>query len=86
VKIIAFAALLLVVANSTGHADQLARFVGLSVINNQGVRAIVSNVLAPANGAHVVPCPVHVNFFGADGRPIGQETTLQLKAGESAVS
>ena len=83
-KIIAVAALLLVLANSPGHADQLARFVAVSVTNNQGVRAIVSNVPAPSNGAHVAPCPLHVNFFGDDGRLIGQETTLQLKAGESA--
>ncbi len=85
VKVIAFAALLVVLANSTGHADQFARFVAVSVTTNQGLRAIVSNVLAPANGAHVAPCPVHVNFFGPDGRLIGQETTLPLKAGESAV-
>jgi len=30
--------------------------------------------------------PLHVNFFGADGRLIGQETTLQLKSRESAAA
>jgi hypothetical protein len=84
VKLTAFAALLLVIANSVGHADQLARFAAVSVTTNQGVRAVVSNVIALPNGAQVAPCPVHVNFFGADGRLIGQETRLQLKAGESA--
>lgn len=82
-RITAFAALLVFVGIPSGHADQLARFVAVSVTNNQGVRVIVSNVLAPPNGAHLAPCQVHVSFFGADGRLIGQETTLQLKAGES---
>jgi hypothetical protein len=83
VKIIAFAVLPLAVASSAGHADQSARFVAVSVTSDQGVRAIISNVLAPANGAQVAPCPVHVSFFGADGRLIGDQTALQLKSGES---
>ena len=89
-KIIAFAALALAIGCSTGLADQLAtsrgaegaRFAAVSLTKDQSVRAIISNVLAPANGAHLAPCQVRVSFFGADGSLIGNATTVQLKAGE----
>jgi hypothetical protein len=83
--------LALAIGSSAGQADQLAaspwaegaRFAAVSLTNGQSVRAIVSNVLAPANGAHLAPCPVQVKFFGADGSLIDNATTVQLKAGES---
>jgi hypothetical protein len=59
------------------------RFAAMSLTKDQGARVIVSNVLVPENGAHLLPCQVQVNFFGADGLPIGDPTTVQLKAGES---
>jgi hypothetical protein len=91
-KIILFAAFALAIVSSSGQADDLAasseakgaRFAAMSLTNDQGLRAIISNVLAPANGAHLAPCQVQVSFFGADGSPIGNATTVQLKAGESA--
>jgi hypothetical protein len=55
----------------------------MSLVEGQGVRAIVSNVLALANGTHLAPCQVQVSFFGADGSLIGKATTVLLKAGES---
>ena len=60
-----------------------ARFAAMSLTKDQGVRAIISNVLTPADGAHPAPCQVRVSFFGADGSPIGNTMTVQLKAGES---
>jgi hypothetical protein len=83
-KITLFAALALAIGSAAGQADELAaRFAAMSLIDGQGVRAIVSNVLAPANGTHLAPCQVQVSFLGADGSPIGKATTVQLKAGES---
>jgi hypothetical protein len=90
-KRILFAALALAIGSSAGQANELvaspraegARFAAMSLTNDQGVRAIISNVLAPANGARLAPCPVQVSFFGADGSLIGNATTVQLKAGES---
>ena len=59
------------------------RFAAMSLTKDQGVRAVISNVLVPANDAHLAPCQVQVSFFGADGSLIGDPTTVQLKAGES---
>lgn len=90
-KIIAFAALGLAIGSSASNAGELAapsraegaRFAAMSLTKDQGVRAIISNVLAPANGTHPAPCQVQVSFFGADGSLIGNATTVQLRAGES---
>lgn len=82
-KIIVFAALALAVGGSASRADQLARFVAISLTSEQGMRAIISNVLTPANGIQPVPCPVQVRFFRADGSMIGDATAVQLKPGES---
>ena len=90
-KIVVFAALALAVGCSAGLADQLvtsrgvegARFAAMSLTKDQSARAIISNVLAPADGADLTPCQVRVSFFGADGSLIGDATTVQLKAGES---
>ena len=82
-KIFVFAALAFAVCGSVSRADQLARFVAISLTSEQGMRAIVSNVLAPANGIQPAPCPVQVRFFRADGSMIGDATAVQLKAGES---
>jgi hypothetical protein len=65
------------------RAECAARFAAVSLTNDQGARAIVSNVLVPADANRVTPCQVQVSFFGADGSLIGNATTLQLKAGES---
>jgi hypothetical protein len=90
-KIVVFAALTLAIGCSTGRADQLvtsrgvegARFAAMSLTKDQSARAIISNVLAPADRADLTPCQVRVSFFGADGSLIGDTTTVQLKAGES---
>jgi hypothetical protein len=90
-KIVVFAALGLAIGGSAGQAGELtalpraegARFAAMSLAKDQGMRAIVSNVLVPANGSHPAPCQVQVRFFGADGSLIGEATTVQLKAGES---
>jgi hypothetical protein len=90
-KIAVSAALALAFGSLAGQAGELAatprtegaRFAAMSLTKDQGVRAIISNVLAPANGTHLVPCQVQVSFFGADGSLIGNATTVQLKAGES---
>jgi hypothetical protein len=90
-KIVLFAALVLAIGSSAGQANELAaspraesaRFAAMSLIDGQSARAIISNVLAPANGTHPAPCQVQVSFFGADGSLIGNATTVQLKAGES---
>jgi hypothetical protein len=86
-----FAALGLAIGGSAGQAGELAalpriegaRFAAMSLTKDQGMRAVVSNVVAPANGTHLAPCQVQVRFFGADGSLIGDATTVQLKAGES---
>jgi len=90
-KIILLAILALAIGSSAGQADERAaspraegaRFAAMSLTDAQGVRAIISNVLAPANGTQLAPCQVQVSFFGADGSLIGNATTVQLKAGES---
>ena len=90
-KVIVFAALGLAIGGSACQAGELAalpraesaRFAAMSLAKDQGMRAVVSNVLAPANGTHPAPCQVQVRFFGADGSLIGEATTVQLKAGES---
>jgi hypothetical protein len=90
-KIIVFAALALAIGSSAGQANEPAaslraegaRFAAMSLTSDQGARAIISNVLAPANGNHFAPCQVQVSFFGGDGSLIGDATTVQLKAGES---
>ena len=82
-KTIVFATLAFAVGGSASRADQLARFVAISLTTEQGMRAIVSNVITPANGIQLAPCPVQVRFFRADGSMIGDATAVQLKAGES---
>ncbi len=90
-KVILCAVLSLPIGISAGQADPLAtspragsaRFAAMSLTNDQGVRAIVSNVLVAANGAAPVPCQVRVSFFGADGSPVGDVARVELKAGES---
>src|ERR1700676_64767 len=89
-KVVLFATLALAIG-SLGQSGALAastrgegaRFAAMSLTSGQGARAIVSNVLAPANGTQLAPCQVQVSFFGADGSLIGKATTVQLKAGES---
>ena len=89
-KVVLFATLALAIG-SLGQSGALAastrgegaRFAAMSLNNGQGARAIVSNVLAPANGSQIAPCQMQVRFFGADGSLIGKATTAQLKAGES---
>jgi hypothetical protein len=91
-KIVIFGALALAIGSSPGQADHRlgasaragdARFAAMSLTTGQGARAIISNVLASANGTDLAPCPVRVSFFGADGSLIGDATKVQLKAGES---
>jgi hypothetical protein len=83
------AALAFTISSSAAQADELsprtegARFAAVSLTNGLGVRAIISNVIATANGAHLTPCQVQVSFVGADGSLIGAATTVQLKPGES---
>ncbi len=82
-KLIAFAATALALGSSSvGRAEPgsfQARFAAVSPTNGQGVRAIISNV---AETGSLAPCQVQVSFFGADGSPIGEARTVQLKAGE----
>jgi hypothetical protein len=90
-KLILFSALALAMGSSASQADDLAaspqakgaRFAAMSLTKDQGLRAIISNVLAPANGTVLAPCQVQVSFFDADGSAVGDATTVQLKAGES---
>jgi hypothetical protein len=71
-------------AELASRAECTAGFAAVSLTDGQGARAIISNVLVPANGGHLAPCQVQVSFFGADGSHIGNAKTVQLKAGESA--
>lgn len=90
-KAILYATLAIAIGISTTRANELAasprnqgaRFAAMSLTKDQGVRAIISNVLSPEDGTHLAPCPVQVSFFGADGSLIGKATTVQLRAGES---
>ena len=89
-RAILFAAWAVAIGISATRANELAasprtqgaRFAAVSLTKDQGVRAIISNVLAPEDGIRLAPCPVQVSFFGADGSMIGKATTMQLKAGE----
>jgi hypothetical protein len=58
-------------------------FAAVSLTESEGLRAIISNVIAPANADSPSSCQVTVNFFGADGAFIGESKTVQLKPGES---
>jgi len=89
-KVVLFATLALAIGSlgqsgvlAASARGEAARFAAMSLNSGQGARAIVSNVLAPANGSQLAPCQVQVSFFGADGSLIGKATTAQLKAGES---
>jgi hypothetical protein len=90
-KAILLAAWAVAIGISAARANELAapsraqgvRFAAMSLTKDQGVRAIISNVLVAEDGARLAPCPVEVSFFGADGSLIGKTTTVQLKAGES---
>jgi hypothetical protein len=91
-KEILFAALgLATICSSAAQAiEQVAlpraeggRFAAMSLTNGQGLRAIVSNVIAPSNDTQLAPCQVQVSFIRADGSLLGNATTVQLKAGES---
>ena len=89
-KVVLFATLTLAIGNlgqpgalASSTRGDAARFAAMSLNNGQGARAIVSNVLAPANGTQLAPCQIQVSFFGADGSQIGNVTTAQLRAGES---
>src|SRR6266481_2627941 len=59
------------------------RFPAVSLIDGQGVRVVLSNVLVPAAGTTPSECPVLVRFFGADGTLIGDARTVRLKPGAS---
>jgi hypothetical protein len=90
-KMIALVTLGLAVGSSAGQAEELAaslraegtHFAAMSLADGQGVRAIVSNVLARTGDTDLAPCQVQVSFFGTDGTLIDSATTVQLKAGES---
>src|SRR5882757_8020451 len=89
-RIILFAAVALAIGSSAVQAEELAalpraegaRFAAMSLTDAQGARAIISNVLATANGTHLAPCQVQVSFFGADGSLIGNPPTVDLKVGD----
>jgi hypothetical protein len=91
-KIGAFAALAFAIGISASQADQRTAssqaegplFAAMSLTKDQGMRAIISNVLGPGNDSHQAPCLVQVSFVAGDGSQIGNVTTVQLKAGESA--
>ena len=86
-KTAVFAALVLAIGSSAGQAGDLGpshpadgvRFAAMSLTKDQGVRAIISNVLAPGNSAHLAPCQAQVSFFGADGSLIGNAMMVKLK-------
>jgi hypothetical protein len=90
-RAILFAAWTVAIGISAARASEQAAsrrtqgtsFGAMSLTKDQGVRAIISNVVAPEDGNHLTPCPVQVSFFGADGSLIGKATAVQLKAGES---
>jgi hypothetical protein len=59
-------------------------FVAVTLFDGQGVRAVVSNVLAPAAGTTVAACPVTVAFFNGEGNAVGNPETVNLNPGASA--
>lgn len=89
-KALGFAALALLISWSIGCASPLpaaaqtevARFAAATITDDQGARAIVSNVRASARDSNVA-CHVQVTFYGPDGSVINKEEQ-QLKAGASA--
>jgi hypothetical protein len=60
-------------------------FVAVNLFDGEGVRAVVSNVLAPPAGTSVAACPVTVTFFNGDGSPVGSAETVNLNPGVSAI-
>jgi len=89
-KTILFVTLALTVGSSTAHAIDVAgstrataHFAAVSVTESQGVRTIISNVLAAPNEANASSCPVELRFFGPDGALIGEAKTVELRSGES---
>jgi len=59
-------------------------FAAVNVTHGQGVRAVVSNVLAPAAGTPPAACPVVVQFFKGDGSSLGSPESVDLDPGVSA--
>jgi hypothetical protein len=59
-------------------------FAAANLSDGQSVRAVVSNVLAPAAGTTVTACPVVVQFFRGDGSLVGSPESLSLNPGVSA--
>ena len=62
--------------------NEVARFAAATITDDQGARAVVSNVTAPARNSNVA-CHVQVTFFGSDGSVIDREEQ-GLKPGASA--
>jgi len=89
-KALGFAALALSISCSIGRASPLAasaqtevvRFAAATVTDDQGARAVVSNVSASASDSNAA-CHVQVTFYGSDGSVINKEER-RLKAGASA--
>jgi hypothetical protein len=59
-------------------------FVAVNLFDGQGVRAVVSNVLAPPAGTTVTTCPVTVTFLNGEGNPVGSAETVNLNPRVSA--
>jgi hypothetical protein len=79
-RMILFAAFILTTSTdqalTASSLTKVVDFAAVSIVKDQRMRAVVSNVGA-------APCRVHVGFFDADGTLIGEAMTVQLKAGES---
>ena len=79
-KALGFAALALSISCSIGRASPLAasaqtevvRFAAATVTDDQGARAVVSNVSASASDSNAA-CHVQVTFYGSESAVINQE-------------
>jgi hypothetical protein len=68
----------------TGN-DKGERFVPVTLVSGQSIRAVIADVRIPNPGDSTDPCGVMVSFLGADGSLIGGVQTVELAPGASEI-
>jgi hypothetical protein len=59
-------------------------FAAVNLVHGEGLRVVLSNVLAPAAGTPLSVCPAVVQFIDADGNVVGSPESVNLDPGASA--
>jgi len=79
--------ILALAASAAAAKDQVpigGGFPAVNLVQGQGVRAVLSNVLTPKPGSELRECSAQVKFFDADGSRSGSLQTVRLMPKASA--